>query len=161
MLRKSVTYSLRDPIEKYNQPMRARFPVTVHLLFFREDQVLLLRRFNTGYADGQYSVPAGHLDGDETVIAAAAREALEETGLRLEPEELVFSSVMHRIDGEERVDFFIRVRSWDGEPENTEPDKCDELRWVSVHDLPDSIIPYVRKAIQNHHDGIRFGEFGW
>ena len=60
--------------------MRAKFPVTVHLLFFREDQVLLLRRFNTGYADGQYSVPAGHLDGGESVMDAAAA-AHRETGV--------------------------------------------------------------------------------
>jgi 8-oxo-dGTP pyrophosphatase MutT (NUDIX family) len=141
--------------------MRAKFPVTVHLLFFRGEQVLLLRRFNTGYADGQYSVPAGHLDGDETVIAAARREALEETGVRIAAEDLIFSSVMHRMNGDERVDFFIHVRIWDGEPENTEPDKCDDLRWVNLEELPDDVIPYVRQAIQNHRDGTRFYEFGW
>jgi 8-oxo-dGTP diphosphatase len=141
--------------------MRAKFPVTVHLLFFRENQVLLLRRFNTGYADGQYSVPAGHLDGGETVIAAARREGLEETGVRIEAEEVSFSSVVHRKDGEERVDFFVHVHKWQGEPDNTEPDKCDELRWVQVDELPDTVIPYVREAIQNHLTGIPFLEFGW
>jgi 8-oxo-dGTP pyrophosphatase MutT (NUDIX family) len=141
--------------------MRTKFPVTVHLLFFREDQVLLLRRFNTGYADGQYSVPAGHLDGGETVLAAAAREAEEETGLQIDLANIVFSSVMHRIDGDERVDFFVHVRQWQGEPVNSEPDKCDELCWAKVSKLPDNMIPYVRKAIENHLAGIVFHEFGW
>lgn len=141
--------------------MRATFPVTVHLLFFRGDQVLLLRRFNTGYADGQYSVPAGHLDGDETVVAAARREGLEETGVHIEADAVAFSSVVHRKDGDERVDFFVHVRHWQGEPVNTEPDKCDELCWVRVNQLPDNVIPYVKKAIQNHLLGISFNEFGW
>ena len=141
--------------------MRATFPVTVHLLFFRENQVLLLRRSNTGYADGQYSVPAGHLDGGETVLAAAMREGLEETGVRIEEGDVVFSTVVHRRDGDERVDFFVHVHQWQGEPVNTEPEKCDELRWVHVDNLPDNVIPYVRKAIQNHRDRIPFDEFGW
>lgn len=141
--------------------MRTKFPVTVHLLFFRGDQILLLRRFHTGYADGQYSVPAGHLDGGETVIAAAAREAQEETGIRIEADDLIFSSVLHRMEEEERVDFFVSVRKWQGEPSNTEPDKCDELRWVDLDALPHNIIPYVEKAIQNHREGIVFDEFGW
>src|SRR3990172_3996670 len=98
--------------------MRAKFPVTVHLLFFRGEQVLLLLRCNTGYRDGEYSVPAGHLEGNETVRAAAIREAKEETGVDIRPEDLVFSSVMHRNEGEERVDFFVYVRKWDGEPLN-------------------------------------------
>ena len=141
--------------------MRTTFPVTVHLLFFRGEQILLLRRFNTGYADGQYSVPAGHLDGGETVIAAARREGLEETGVRIEAEDVAFSSVVHRKDGDERVDFFVHVREWQGEPVNTEPDKCDELRWAHINELPDNVIPYVKQAIQNHRDGIKFLEFGW
>ncbi len=141
--------------------MRAKFPVTVHLIFLRGDQILLLRRFNTGYRDGEYSVPAGHLDGGETVRAAAAREALEEVGVRIEEGEVLFSSVMHRNEGDERVDFFVHVRTWQGEPLNNEPHKCDDLRWVDVKSLPENTIPYVRRAIQNHLEGIRFDEFGW
>jgi len=148
-------------MEMYNQRMRAKFPVTVHLFFFRGDQILLLRRFNTGYADGQYSVPAGHLDGDETVMAAAIREAVEETGLQIEQDDIAFSSVMHRGEGEERVDFFVHVHKWQGEPVNIEPDKCDELRWVRVNELPSNTVPYVRKALQNHANAVRFDEFGW
>ncbi|MGH8246201.1 MAG: NUDIX hydrolase [Gammaproteobacteria bacterium] len=141
--------------------MRARFPATVHLLFMRENQILLLRRFNTGYADGLYSVPAGHLDGDETVMAAAAREAEEEIGVRIEAGEIVFSSVMHRNEGDERVDFFVRVPVWRGEPVNAEPEKCDDLRWADAHALPENMVPYVRRAIQNDRDGVHFDEFGW
>ena len=141
--------------------MRARFPATVHLLFLRENQILLLRRFNTGYRDGEYSVPAGHLDGNETVIAAAAREAEEETGVQIDADDILFSSVMHRTEDDERVDFFVRIAKWNGEPVNAEPDKCDELRWMSVNDLPLNTIPYVRQAIQNHLNRVRFDEFGW
>ncbi len=141
--------------------MRARFPTTVHLFFFRAGQILLLRRFNTGYRDGEYSVPAGHLEGDETVIAAAQREAAEEVGVRIRPEDIVFSSVMHRNEGDERIDFFVEVRAWQGEPFNNEPHKCDELCWAPLDALPVNTIPYVRRALENHRNGVRFDEFGW
>jgi len=141
--------------------MRAKFPVTVHLLFFRDNQVLLLRRFNTGYEDGNYSVPAGHLDGNETVRMAAVREALEEIGVKIEMEDIAFSSVMHRKSETERVDFFVHIKAWEREPFNAEPDKCDELRWCDVDELPENIIPYIKQSIQNFKDGVVFEEFGW
>ena len=141
--------------------MRVTFPVTVHLFLFRENQVLLLRRFNTGFRDGEYSVPAGHLDGGETVIAAAAREAQEEIGVRIEVQDTVFSSVMHRLDGEERVDFFVNIHKWQGKPFNAEPEKCDHLLWSNVDQLPVNTIPYVRQALQNHLNMTHFDEYGW
>ncbi len=141
--------------------MRITFPVTVHLFFLRGRQILLSRRFQTGYRDGEYSVPAGHLDGDETVISAAAREAAEEIGLLIRTDDIRFSSVMHRREGDERVDFFVQVLAWQGEPFNNEPNKCDDLCWADLESLPQNTVPYVRRAIQNHISGLRFDEFGW
>lgn len=145
----------------YNPNVRARFPVTVHLLFLRDGQVLVARRQNTGYRDGEYSVPAGHLDGGETVRAAGVREAREEVGLDLLEADLEFDSVMHRLEDDERVDYFLLVRAWSGEPFNNEPEKCDDLRWVGLDSLPGNTVPYVRRAIGNHTRGVVFDEFGW
>ncbi len=138
---------------------RARFPATVHLFFFRENQILLLRRFNTGFRDGEYSVPAGHLDGGETVRDAGVREGEEEVGVRIDAGDLVFSTVMHRIEDDERVDFFFTVDTWEGEPFNAEPEKCDEVRWVEMDALPPNTVPYVRQALANHRNGIPFDEY--
>jgi len=141
--------------------MHAKFPVTVHLFFLRENKILLIRRYQTGYMDGHYSVPAGHLDGNEPLRLAAAREAQEEIGVRIDPAEIRFAGVFHRCEGDERVDFFVHVRRWSGEPVNAEPEKCDELRWADLNDLPEDTIPYIRRAIENFQAGVPFEEYGW
>ncbi|MGD0876735.1 MAG: NUDIX domain-containing protein [Anaerolineales bacterium] len=141
--------------------MHAHFPVTVHMFFLRENQILLIRRYQTGYMDGQFSVPAGHLDGGEAVRLAAVREAWEEVGVRIDPAAIRFAGVFHRFEDEERVDFFVHVQAWDGEPVNAEPGKCDDLRWTDMDALPENTIPYVRRAIENFRAGVMFEEFGW
>ena len=141
--------------------MRSRFVVAVHLFFLRDDRVLLLRRFNTGWEDGNYSVPAGHVDAGETVTQAAIREACEEIGVSLEPYDVTVVHVMNRKSEDERIDFFLLVRSWSGEIANREPDKCDDLSWYPVTSLPGNMIPYVRQALRNSQNGVLFSEFGW
>jgi ADP-ribose pyrophosphatase YjhB (NUDIX family) len=115
-------------------------------------------------------VPAGHVEQGETVTEAAAREALEEVGVRVPPAGLSVAHVMHRAgdDGcgtqrpeDERIDFFLAVREWPGEPVNAEPEKCDELLWRSVDALPPNTIPYIRHALRCWLDGQTFSEFGW
>jgi mutator protein MutT len=131
------------------------------MFFLRENQILLTRRYQTGYMDGHYSVPAGHLDGNEPVRLAAVREAQEEIGVRIEPADIAFAGVIHRSEGDERVDFFVHVRNWSGEPVNAEPGKCDEIRWTDISELPENTIPYIRRAIENFQAGVPFEEFGW
>jgi 8-oxo-dGTP pyrophosphatase MutT (NUDIX family) len=143
---------------------RFRLLSTVHLFLIREGHILLLRRFNTGYEDGNYSVIAGHMDGGEEIKLAMIREAREEAGIKLAKEDLEVVGVMHRKSTEERVDFFLAATSWSGEIINNEPDKCDELAWFSLDMLPENVIPYVRRAIDNsivHPHDIWFESFGW
>lgn len=142
---------------------RQRFGLVaaVHLFLLQNDRILLLRRFNTGYEDGNFSVPAGHLDGNEEVITAAIREAYEEVGVRIRPEAVEVVGVMHRRADDERVDFFVAVRQWAGEITNFEPHKCDLLEWYALRDLPPNVIPYVRQAISNYQSGQWFDSFGW
>ncbi len=135
--------------------------VAVHLLLTRGETVLLLRRANTGYEDGNYSVPAGHLDGGETVTIGGIREAEEEVGVRLTPTDLSFAVVMHRRAELERIDFSLVATTWEGEPYNREPEKCDELRWAPFGSLPENTVPYVRRGVQAYLAGTRFVEFGW
>lgn len=141
-------------------PARYTVPVAVHLLLVRGPHILLLRRFNTGYEDGKYSVIAGHLDGGETVLAAMLREAREEAGIELVNAEV--AGVMHRRAGdEERIDFFVVCHEWTGAVVNQEPEKCDELRWVPIDALPANTIPYVAAAIDAWRNGGWFSSFGW
>ncbi len=142
-------------------PCHSRFPVAVHLFFFRDDCVLLLRRFNTGWEDGKYSVPAGHVDAGESVTEAAIREAHEEVGIPLKPGAVQVVHVMHRKAEEERIDFFLVVNEWTGAITNQEPHKCDDLAWYSRSSLPSNVIPYVRQALENYQNGVAFSEFGW
>jgi ADP-ribose pyrophosphatase YjhB (NUDIX family) len=140
---------------------RNRFPVTVHIFLLRQKHVLLLRRQNTGFADGLFSVVAGHIEGNERVQQAARREAAEEVGIELRVDDLHFAGVMHRREGQERIDFFFSIHIWHGEPANKEPDKCSELRWVPIDMLPEDTIPYIREAVRCFRQAEFFMEYGW
>jgi 8-oxo-dGTP diphosphatase len=143
------------------RPMQ-RFAViaSVYLLLSRGGEILLMRRTNTGYEDGKYGLIAGHLDAGEPLTHAAVREAFEEADIRIDPNDLVLKTTMHR-QQDDRIDFFFEIKKWQGTPRNAEPRKCDDLRWFRLDQLPENTIPYIRQAIECWQRLIPYSEFGW
>lgn len=133
----------------------------VHLLLLDGGKLLFGLRFNTGFEDGAYHLPSGHLEAGESVVQALIREAKEEVGVTIAPEDVEFSHVMHNSSGGGRAAFFFSVRRWEGAPENREPEKCSELRWFPLSDLPDHLIDYCRSALSRIAIGQPFSVYGW
>ena len=140
------------------------FFVAGYLVLRERRKVLLLRRYNTGYEDGNYRLIAGHVEPDETVLDALVREAREEVGIEIDRSDLDFLCVVHRKGRNGRVylDFFFMCDRWGGQPENREPAKCDELSWTDMDNLPDNVISHVRQAIRGlDGDAALYSEAGW
>lgn len=128
----------------------------VYVIMRKDDKVLLDRRANTGYRDGYYAFPAGHIDGGESAQKAGAREVKEEVGVTIAEDDLEFVHVMHRVAEEqdhERVDFFFTATKWEGEPYIAEPEKCDDLQWFPVNELPEMASPITKRLLQQLADG--------
>lgn len=133
-----------------------------YLVLINNGKVLLLRRYNTGYQDGNYSLVSGHFEGGETAAQCIAREALEESGIAIDTDDLKVVSVIHRLSTDrEYFDIFVSTDKWSGEIINMEPDKCDELKWFELNDLPSNMAPEVKMALNNINNGTHYSEIGW
>lgn len=141
---------------------RAKLFVAVYLLLRRGDEILLLKRANTGYQDGKYGLIAGHLDGNELATHGIAREAKEEAGIIVRPEEVRLVHTDHRLDtgiSPETIELCFETSKWEGEPTNAEPEKCDDLSWHNINDLPPNMIPLVKSVLAKVAEGHIYSEY--
>lgn len=134
-----------------------------YLVLKRGDEVLLARRANTGYHDGEYSLPAGHVESGESFTQALVREVGEEIGIRVAPADVKVVHILHRKaeDGSERAEAFYIAEHWKGEVKNLEPEKCDDLSWFRVSELLANTIPYIRVTLENIEKRSFYSEYGW
>ncbi len=92
-----------------------------------EGNVLLGKRKN-GYGAGFYGLPGGHVELGEPLVAAAARELYEETGLT--NQSLEFLGVVREYQYEiDFVHFIYVLKTVTAEPKLSEPDKCEGWEW--------------------------------
>lgn len=131
-----------------SQKERFKIIPAVYLILQKSEEVLLSRRFNTGFEDGNYSLVAGHVDEGESMIDCIVREAKEEADVIVKPENVSIVHMLHRVPLE-RISVFAIAKEWEGEIKNMEPDKCDDLSWFPINNLPPNIIPYIRRALES------------
>lgn len=126
--------------------------LSVYVLIINNGRLLMLKRHNTGCDDGNYTVPSGHVELNEHIALAAIREVKEEVNIDIELNSLKNICTMQRIDlkcsGYTYIDFFYLCRSYYRTPENNEIDKCSDVRWFKLNDLPLNIVGHVDTVIQ-------------
>jgi 8-oxo-dGTP diphosphatase len=109
----------------------------VAVIVKNSNKILLgIRLVKVGY--GQWGLPGGHLEYGESLMAAAKRELLEETGLIAD--NLKFINVTNDPrDDAHYIHFLFLAESVHGQPAVTEPDKCEKWEWFDSHNLPEPI----------------------
>ena len=122
------------------------------------DGKVLLARHTYGGGKGKLIVPGGYVENDETPQAALVREYLEETGVRVEPENIIgIRFNMH--------DWYIafRAKYISGTPKS-DHDENSEVIWVDAEealsraDVPDLTKKLIQSAISGK-EGLQYTEY--
>src|SRR2546426_12639245 len=111
--------------------------IGVGAIIVEDGRVLLVKRGHEPLT-GEWAIPGGVLELGETVRQGVAREALEETGLIVEPVELlgVFDRVVSDLD--ERTLYHYVLIDFLCQPVSGElfaSGEADEARWFSAEEL--------------------------
>ena len=124
---------------------------SVFTIVIDNGKVLLLKRANTGWLDGWYDLPAGHLEDQEHLKEGAARELKEETGLTVNPKKLKLAHVYqnHNTVDKPHYGFIFLAAEWEGSPSITEPDKTTEIKFFPLNQLPEKVTPYVKEGLDH------------
>ncbi|QCB62668.1 NUDIX domain-containing protein [Wolbachia endosymbiont of Drosophila mauritiana] len=140
---------------------RHKVHVSVNLLLIKENSVLLSLRHNTELSGNCWGLIAGHLEPEESVTSAMIREAKEELEIDIKKSDLNFTSIIHYPHKPDYIDFFFKCCKWHNEIKNMEPNKCRELRFFNISNLPGNIVQYMKQGIECFESGIILSEIGW
>ena len=126
-----------------------------------KDEYFLLRRANTGWEDGTFTVPAGHIESMESPRKAGIRELYEETGVVALEKDLRFCHVLFNksMDGSgtERVNIFFTLKKYTGSPSVAEPEKASEGGWYHKDSLP-TLAKTLDAAVNSMSDDNAYSE---
>ena len=138
---------------------REQFLSAVYMIIKNEkNEILFQRRQGTKLWPGFLALPAGHVDTGENVYDAVIREAKEELNITISIENIIDTFVVNRRNKSisPYYDVYFVVDSYVGNIIINEPEKCSELKWIDIEDLPDHVIDFENIALLNNKKGIKF-----
>ena len=109
------------------------------------------------YLDNQYDLPGGHLESGEDLYDAMIREAKEELGIEIEREDMQMVHIYHHFS-KDVLKFVFKVTNYSGELKNLEPEKCKEIRWVDINNLPENTIKGIKNEIINIYNDVYYSK---
>jgi len=127
-------------------------------------QILFQKRGNVEFGSGKWSVPgAGGVEVDESFMAAARREAMEELGIEFDDVNIVFQTILNgKSDFGAFIAMILFIDSWRGELRVCECDKCECIEWFDIDKLPEDLwLPQTTEFIMNFKNKIHYSEIGW
>ncbi|MBU0742767.1 NUDIX domain-containing protein [bacterium] len=131
-------------------------PAPAAAVIVRRGERILLTRRRYAPREGLWTLPAGFLEYDEPAAAAARREAVEETGLEVEIEELF--AVHHGILPPDRSVILIVYRARELAGELRAGDDAQEVGFFTLDDLPGPIaFSSHRKVLDALREEMREG----
>lgn len=134
--------------------MRNSVIPSVNILIIDKNKILLSKRRNTGWMDGYLCIPGGHVEENETPRQAALREIKEELDIDVKADELEFVCVVARDkkpDG--YVAYEFKINGHNIKYKNAEPEKCEELIWANLDNLPEKTITVFKDIINKSYFG--------
>lgn len=138
---------------------REKFLSSIYLIIKNnEGKILLQRRQGSKLWPGFLALPAGHLDVGEDAYEAAVREAKEELDIDISVNNISDTFVVNRRNKtlEPYFDVYFVLNGYKGNIKINEPDKCSMLKWENINDLPNDMIGFEKKALNNYLNGIKF-----
>ena len=138
-----------------------------YVILRKDNKVAMVLRGNIPWMAHHYGLPAGKVEMGESFTEGAIREAKEEAGVDIKPEQLKHALTVHRFSKEddgtitEWVDTLFEAESWQGEPYNAEPHVHDALEWHDPNNLPENTIPAIKAYLAAIAEGNKYLEFGW
>ena len=140
--------------------MTEKIGVGFGVMILRDGKVLLGKRHDDPekassllHGEGTWTMPGGKLHFGESFEDAAARESLEETGIKVKSLKVI-SLTNDVVEDAHFITLGFLCEDFEGEPKVMEPDEITKWEWFDLDDLPEPLYFPSAKVLENYKEKV-------